>query len=109
VWGSSASGHKLATLTPQLAALTGTHIPVPGLPADATGSVPTIANFGTDVSVLFTKTRPKRISIVGSDGLRRAFLVKVSNVSCAHISGRNGLGGGEVLNMRHIPVVGQVK
>ena len=70
---------SLADVAPTLAALTGTAIPIPG--ADGAGapagSVPELAGVTADVSVLPTKTRPKRLLFAGSDGRQYAFLLKV--------------------------------
>jgi PI-3-kinase-related kinase SMG-1 len=63
---------RLAHVAPALAALRDSNAPVPGL---GDGSV-TVAAVGATVHVLGTKTRPKRIVLLGSDGRRYPFLLK---------------------------------
>ncbi|KAL6760911.1 hypothetical protein V8C86DRAFT_1010253 [Haematococcus lacustris] len=90
---------ELEQLSPALAALRHTQVPMPGLQA-AQGLPPlacqaagetkeggvqlqghhtsgvTIASVSPRLTVLPTKTRPKRLELVGSDGLSRVFLLK---------------------------------
>ena len=57
---------------------------IPHLQGDA---ALTIASFGSSVSVLNSKTRPKKLVIVASDGVRHSFLLKVRaplEVPCAY-------------------------
>jgi PI-3-kinase-related kinase SMG-1 len=62
----------LADVAPVLAAFKGTLVPMPGA-----GEGVTIAGIAPAVQVLHTKTRPKRLSLLGSDGKRYDFLLKV--------------------------------
>jgi len=74
---------SMTALSPKLMALAGTQVPLPGesvstdsaLTPFAGGPV-TIASFGDEVQFLNTKTRPKRVSITGSNGQRYDFLLK---------------------------------
>lgn len=77
---------ELQQVSPLLAAITATAIPVPGQPlgppaaAGETGSGGggvTIAGVAPLVSILKTKTRPKKLALLGSDGQRYSFLLKV--------------------------------
>ena len=94
---------ELKSLSPVLSQLAASPIPVPGLtPAqaskapsshkstsnasEATQSLPyqissaelvTVAAFKQSVHVMSTKTRPKRIGMIGSDGRTYTFLLKV--------------------------------
>ena len=67
---------RLKNLSPSLAKLEsrpgGFAAPMPG---DFGGDV-NIVSVGSDVTVLPTKSRPKRITLLGSDGTRRVFLLK---------------------------------
>ena len=77
-------------MSPRLAALARTGVPMPATPpapsrhapaaaaleAEGGGCV-TIAALEGRVEILGTKTRPKRLWLLGSDGRRRSFLVKV--------------------------------
>jgi PI-3-kinase-related kinase SMG-1 len=75
---------KLDMVSPALARLSSSGIPVPGLQidgADASGSsssttTVTIQSIQNQVSVLPTKTKPKKLVLVGSDGIRYPYLLK---------------------------------
>jgi hypothetical protein len=62
----------LRELSPQLAALRGSDVPVP---AAAPGV--TIESFCDSVISLSTKTRPKQLRLLGSDGREYVYLLKV--------------------------------
>jgi hypothetical protein len=64
---------QLSELAPGLAGLRGTAIPV--APGSASGG-PTIEHSLPDVQLLHTKTRPKRLTFVASDGSQCVFLLK---------------------------------
>lgn len=74
----------LADVAPALAELADTGIPIPGsvpaacaVAADAAGgSAPTLARVAGEVAVLSTKTRPKRLTLIASDGSQHSFLLK---------------------------------
>ncbi|KAI4342363.1 hypothetical protein MLD38_027001 [Melastoma candidum] len=81
------SSVSLGEVAPRLALLSHSDIPMPGLEkrfslpeADgalaAVPSIPTVASFSQEVVILPTKTKPKRISILGSDGQKYTFLLK---------------------------------
>ncbi len=72
---------RLKNLSPSLAKLEsrpgGFAAPMPGDFAGDVDSIPfDIVSVGSDVTVLPTKSRPKRITLLGSDGERRVFLLK---------------------------------
>ena len=98
-FAKSAASLGLSDLSPRLAALRATRIPMPGLAAEAEragedspsgmdgapssmevppsgmGSV-TLDRLDERISVLASKTRPKRILLRGADGRRYAYLLK---------------------------------
>lgn len=93
--GCSTRELQLDTLSPVLAQLPSANIPMPGFtidPAqhrstssttgptahDSPGGV-TVASFKPAVHVMSTKTRPKRLGMVGSDGKTYTFLLKVGH------------------------------
>ena len=65
----------LADVAPALGSLAG-HIPVPGA-VPGSDAAPELAGVAAEVAVLATKTRPKRLRFVGTDGQEHAFLLKV--------------------------------
>ena len=67
---------RLKDVSPALAALKGrvTHAPMPGTELDA--SAVAVVSVRERVTTLPTKTRPKRVVLLGSDGVERAFLLK---------------------------------
>uniref|UniRef100_A0A7E4VT79 non-specific serine/threonine protein kinase n=1 Tax=Panagrellus redivivus TaxID=6233 RepID=A0A7E4VT79_PANRE len=69
---------SLATsdMSPWLAAMNGTAVPLPGQELCPADEVVTIRSMKEHVSVLLTKTRPKKITFVGSDGKEYVFLFK---------------------------------
>lgn len=77
--------YSLADISPRLAAMTNSDIPMPAIhgAGDAAGlghpGILTIASFGDHVTVLTTKTRPKRLRMGGSDGATYSFLLKVGS------------------------------
>lgn len=50
---------------------------MPGQPASAAGAAVTIAGVDGAVTILKTKTRPKKLALLGSDGRRYTYLLKV--------------------------------
>ena len=75
----------LALLSPRLAGMRETSMPMPACAfgqkvttgwAMSTNSI-SIAEFMSRVEILNTKTRPKRLALVGSDGQQYNFLLKV--------------------------------
>lgn len=73
---------KLADVSPRLAALSASAIPVPAqqmaaLPA-AQDALPTLMGVDDRIEILGTKTRPKRLWFRGSNGARYSFLLKVA-------------------------------
>ncbi|KAG2186028.1 hypothetical protein INT43_002466 [Umbelopsis isabellina] len=65
---------KLSQLSPYLAGIKGTDIPMPGV-CDET-RICTIESFVEDIITLPTKTRPKKVDMQGSDGKVYSFLFK---------------------------------
>ncbi|KAM3220199.1 hypothetical protein P3S67_019940 [Capsicum chacoense] len=82
------SSVSLGEVAPQLALLSSSDAPMPGLEKQITVSeaegglntsssgIVTIASFCEQVSILSTKTKPKKIVIVGSDGEKYTYLLK---------------------------------
>lgn len=82
------SSVSLGEVSPLLASLSTSYAPMPGLEKEATISEPesdldsippgivTISSFSAQVSILPTKTKPKKIVIVGSDGMNYTYLLK---------------------------------
>lgn len=58
-------------MSPRLAALRDTHVPIPGAPRGIT-----LRGIEHTVQTIMTRTRPKRFILTGSDGARHAFLFK---------------------------------
>ena len=87
VQGLKSSSLSLERVCPALLTiLENSTMPIPGESSTTTsssssssssgGTVPRIASFSTEAKVLHTKTRPKKIEMVGTDGKVYAFLVK---------------------------------
>lgn len=74
----------LAEVAPALASLADTFIPIPGA-APGPAGVPELAGVAAEVAVLATKTRPKRLRFLGSDGQEHAFLLKVRASAVNHL------------------------
>ncbi|XP_060168321.1 uncharacterized protein LOC132599114 isoform X2 [Lycium barbarum] len=82
------SSVSLGEVAPQLAILSSSDAPMPGLEKQMTVSeseeglntsssgIVTIASFCEQVAILSTKTKPKKIVIVGSDGEKYTYLLK---------------------------------
>ncbi|KAK9165650.1 hypothetical protein Scep_000841 [Stephania cephalantha] len=82
------SSISLCDVAPQLELLSSSDVPMPGLekqiavPESAGGSfnglqkTVTIASFCEQVTILSTKTKPKKLSILGSDGQKYTYLLK---------------------------------
>ena len=87
-------GYSLKDVSPRLAAMRNTSIPMTGVVGVTSGSsavggpgassqTVTIARVVDEVTVLPTKTRPKKLQMIGSDGKTYTYLVKV----CVHLAG----------------------
>ncbi|KAK4754896.1 hypothetical protein SAY87_008653 [Trapa incisa] len=81
------SSISLCEVAPQLALLSSSDVPMPGLEkmvndsksdGDLTSSqgIVTISSFSGQVMILSTKTKPKKINIMGSDGQKYTYLLK---------------------------------
>ncbi|XP_076329859.1 serine/threonine-protein kinase Smg1 isoform X2 [Tachypleus tridentatus] len=69
-------GHLMMDkISPVLADLKSTVIPMPGINATSS-SIVTIQSFFQNVSILPTKTKPKKLAFVGSDGQKYTYLFK---------------------------------
>ncbi|PRQ23388.1 putative non-specific serine/threonine protein kinase [Rosa chinensis] len=78
----------LREVAPQLALLSSSDVPMPGLEKQDTVSesdrglsanlqgIVTIASFSEDVAIISTKTKPKKLVILGSDGQKYTYLLK---------------------------------
>ena len=70
-----ASPISLHEVSPHLAAITSSNITLPGL--ENIGEHPvTLESFDLDIHVLPTKTKPKKIAMIGSDGRCHTYLFK---------------------------------
>ena len=75
---------KLADISPRLAALSASVLPIPGQHAAthsahlADSALPILVSVDERVEILGTKTRPKRLWFRGSNGARYSFLLKVN-------------------------------
>ncbi|CAL1541344.1 unnamed protein product [Lymnaea stagnalis] len=65
---------KMEDISPKLAALTNSVIPMPGL--TSAGKIITIAAVHSTTQILPTKTKPKKLIFVGSDGKKHPYLFK---------------------------------
>lgn len=82
------SSVSLAEVAPQLAQMSSSEAPMPGLERHrtafdpnrsldaATNGIVTIASFSDNVAILSTKTKPKKLVIIGSDGQKYTYLLK---------------------------------
>ena len=86
---------EMALLSQDLADLEATDVPMPGVHQQLTsagsssaespevpqtlvaGALVTVTGFGRQVHIMSTKTRPKKLSLLGSDGKSYNFLLKV--------------------------------
>ncbi|KAK3262216.1 Serine/threonine-protein kinase smg1, partial [Cymbomonas tetramitiformis] len=76
----------LAQVAPHLSQLSGTHIPMPGVGRTAVGGEGALQHGGAgavtvqgilpEVGVLHTKTKPKKLTLLGSDGCTYTYLLK---------------------------------
>lgn len=79
----------LADVAPRLAALSSSHVPIPGLKQQVNGmadgariqnpdlpEIVTVTAFDKQVHILATKTKPKKLTMVGSDGQSYTYLLK---------------------------------
>ena len=66
---------SLHEVSPHLAAITSSCITMPGLESRGDSPV-TLESIDLEVSILPTKTKPKKISMIGSDGHRHTYLFK---------------------------------
>lgn len=73
---------KLADVSPRLAALSSSAIPVPAQEMAAVpvaqDALPILVGVDDRIEILGTKTRPKRLWFRGSNGTRYSFLLKVA-------------------------------
>ncbi|KAJ3672785.1 hypothetical protein LUZ60_006159 [Juncus effusus] len=73
------SSVSVSEVSPQLASLSGSEIPMPGFEKqsamDSPGSI-TVSSFCEQLSVLSTKTKPKKLVMCGSDGQKYTYLLK---------------------------------
>eukprot|EP00898_Chlorokybus_atmophyticus_P001833 jgi/Chlat1/2650/Chrsp178S02490 len=72
---------QLSDLSPALAGLQSVHVPMPALRvAQSTlgsgSSMPLLQGFSADVTILATKTKPKKLLLLGSDGQQYPCLLK---------------------------------
>eukprot|EP00268_Persea_americana_P051260 TRINITY_DN5646_c0_g1_i2.p1 TRINITY_DN5646_c0_g1~~TRINITY_DN5646_c0_g1_i2.p1 ORF type:complete len:2244 (-),score=400.81 TRINITY_DN5646_c0_g1_i2:4866-11339(-) len=79
---------SLSDVAPQLAGLSSSEVPMPGLekqisipdstagPSTDLQGIVTISSFSEKVTVLSTKTKPKKLVILGSDGQKYTYLLK---------------------------------
>ncbi|KAL7583725.1 hypothetical protein Lser_V15G45780 [Lactuca serriola] len=65
------SSISLSEVAPQLALLSSSDVPMPGQ-----GNIVTITSFSEQVVILPTKTKPKKLVIMGSDGQKYPYLLK---------------------------------
>ncbi|OMO75230.1 hypothetical protein CCACVL1_16263 [Corchorus capsularis] len=82
------SSISLGEVAPQLAKLSSSDVPMPGLEKQVTTSefdkgltstlqgIVTIASFSEQITILSTKTKPKKLVILGSDGKTYPYLLK---------------------------------
>jgi PI-3-kinase-related kinase SMG-1 len=66
----------LKHISPKLAGRQASAIPMPGLLAGTKAQVVTIQSFQSEVLILPTKTKPKKLALIGSDGRRYSYLFK---------------------------------
>uniref|UniRef100_A0A915JTJ2 Non-specific serine/threonine protein kinase n=1 Tax=Romanomermis culicivorax TaxID=13658 RepID=A0A915JTJ2_ROMCU len=81
----------LNQISPILSNLRSTQIPMPGVRKCADGRSIYIESIGSDVVILPTKTRPKKLSFVGSDGKRTSEIYSASNYAVIPLGIRCGL------------------
>ncbi len=67
---------RLADVSPLLAALQGSLVPVPPCAGEEEAGGVTIVAVGSELAALPTKTRPKRLALLASDGRWLTFLLK---------------------------------
>ena len=67
---------SIGNLSPYLASLRSTHIPLPGVAFEGEGRRVTISSFQSQVQLLMTKTKPKKITMLGCDGWAYTYLLK---------------------------------
>lgn len=82
------SSVSLSEVAPQLSLLSSSDVPMPGFEKQVATSesdggltatlrgIVTIASFSEEVSILSTKTKPKKLVILGSDGKKYTYLLK---------------------------------
>lgn len=82
------SSISLGEVAPQLALLSSSDVPMPGLEKQITvvesdrgfnaplQGIITISSFSEQVAILSTKTKPKKLAILGSDGQKYTYLLK---------------------------------
>lgn len=71
---------KLTDLSPQLSKHRFSNVPIPGLDfsekEEVEKEIITISSFENNVAILPSKTRPKKISLIGSNGQTFTYLLK---------------------------------
>lgn len=71
------SSISLAEVAPKLAFLSSSSIPMPGFEKQIDeGTIVTVASFSNQIDILPTKTKPKKLVIVGSNGQSYTYLLK---------------------------------
>ncbi|PRP88184.1 hypothetical protein PROFUN_04007 [Planoprotostelium fungivorum] len=70
------STHRLSEISPALSNIRLSHTPMPGVDSVDRMDPVTIESFESNVSVLATKTKPKKIMLMGSNGERYGYLLK---------------------------------
>ncbi|XP_074602353.1 serine/threonine-protein kinase Smg1 [Brevipalpus obovatus] len=66
----------MSSISPTLAALDATVIPMPGFNFSSNGTLITIEKVHKSITILHTKTKPKKIAFLGSDGRTHTYLFK---------------------------------
>ena len=66
----------LADISPRLAALSHTVVSMPGIAASDTATLITIIGFKQRVQIISSKTKPKKLVLLGSDGREYTYLFK---------------------------------
>uniref|UniRef100_T1KSW0 non-specific serine/threonine protein kinase n=2 Tax=Tetranychus urticae TaxID=32264 RepID=T1KSW0_TETUR len=75
-WNSARSQLIMSSISPVLTNMEKTVIPMPGANFSSNGTVVTIEKVHKTVTILHTKTKPKKIGFFGSDGKTHTYLFK---------------------------------
>lgn len=90
----------LDEISPRLVSMTTTQMALPG-EASASDAV-TIQSVGKTITILPTKTKPKKLFFLGSDGRNYPYLFKGMNFGQSRcLEGRGGKHSLEVIHMTH--------